>query len=195
MNLLKIIHGNTLKAVNNISKLSPISPGILVAEQSTKVSESIYLAHRLKLWNDLKEKYDSSIEKRPIAKIKVNFKNGPSLEATSWLDTPYKIVSAVDKKLADSAIVATVNGIAWDLNRPLEDDSSLEIFTFRDLMGKQVFWNSSAHILGAALEQKYGGLLGQSTATEDGFFHDAFIENRAVYIGKDGDRRYITILP
>lgn len=180
MNLLTKIHSKTLKAVN-ISKLSPINSGIFVAEQSTKAPESNqHLAHRLKLWNILKEKYDNSVKKSTIAKIKVNFKDGPSVEATSWLDTPYKILSVVDKKIADSAIVATVNGIAWDLNRPLEDDSSLEIFTFRDLMGKQVFWNSSAHVLGAALEQKYGGLLWQGPATGDGFYHDTFIENKAV---------------
>jgi len=48
-----------------------------------------------------------------------------------------------------------VDGQLWDLNRPLEKDCTLELIKFDSDEGKEVFWHSSAHILGQALELKY----------------------------------------
>ncbi len=44
---------------------------------------------------------------------------------------------------------------------------------------EQTFWHSSAHILGAALEQEFGGYLCAGPPLENGFFYDIYIgENR-----------------
>ncbi len=63
----------------------------------------------------------------------------------------------------------------WDLERPLEGNCLLKIFTFDDPEGKMTFWHTSAHILGAALENLYGVHLCYGPPTSDGFYYDAHI--------------------
>lgn len=69
-------------------------------------------------------------------------------------------------------MVCKVNGVLWDLVRPLEEDSTVEFVYFDEDEGKKVFWHSSAHILGEASEQKFGCNLCSGPPTENGFFYD-----------------------
>ena len=62
------------------------------------------------------------------------------------------------------------------MSRPLEKDCSLELLKFDCPEGKKVFWHSSAHILGEALERIYGSLLSVGPALEEGFFYDSCSE-------------------
>ena len=50
--------------------------------------------------------------------------------------------------LADSTVVAKVNGVLWDLDRPFEEDSELKLLKFTDEEGEYVFRHSTAHMLG-----------------------------------------------
>jgi len=50
--------------------------------------------------------------------------------------------------LASNALIAEVNGVLWDMTRPLEEDCDLKIYTFEHDKGRDTFWHSSAHILG-----------------------------------------------
>lgn len=50
-------------------------------------------------------------------------------------------------------MISKVDGVLWDLERPLEGDCELQILTFQDPDAQQVFWHSTAHILGEALER------------------------------------------
>ena len=88
----------------------------------------------------------------------------------------------------------------WDLERPLEGDCSLEFLKFDDeegikyyvccgyncdivynvTIGKQVFWHSSSHILGEAMERQYGGCLCYGPPIENGFYYDMFLEDQQV---------------
>lgn len=43
--------------------------------------------------------------------------------------------------------------------------------------GQKVFWHSSAHVLGEAMERVYGGLLCYGPPIENGFYYDMFLEN------------------
>lgn len=45
-----------------------------------------------------------------------------------------------------------VNGVLWDMTRPLEEDCKLAIFNFDTDKGRDTFWHSSAHILGQVWE-------------------------------------------
>lgn len=47
-------------------------------------------------------------------------------------------------------------------------------------LGQQVFWHSSAHILGEAMERHYGGCLCYGPPIEEGFYYDMSIEDRQV---------------
>lgn len=55
--------------------------------------------------------------------------------------------------LADSTIVARVNNELWDLDRPLEGDCKLELLRWDNTDAQSVFWHSSAHMLGEAMER------------------------------------------
>lgn len=84
--------------------------------------------------------------------------------------------------LADNTIIAKVNGELWDLDRPLEKDSTLQLLKIDDEEAQQVFWHSSAHMLGEAMERIYGGCLCYGPPIEGGFYYDMFIDNRGVMI-------------
>uniref|UniRef100_A0A452VJQ1 threonine--tRNA ligase n=1 Tax=Ursus maritimus TaxID=29073 RepID=A0A452VJQ1_URSMA len=88
--------------------------------------------------------------------------------------------SLISPELAESTVVAKVNGELWDLDRPLEGDSTLELLTFDNEEAQAVYWHSSAHILGEAMELYYGGHLCYGPPIENGFYYDMFIGDRAV---------------
>ena len=46
--------------------------------------------------------------------------------------------------------------------------------------GQQVFWHSSAHVLGEAMERHYGGCLCYGPPIEEGFYYDMAIDDRQV---------------
>jgi len=82
--------------------------------------------------------------------------------------------------LADSVVIAKVDGELWDLDRPLEGHCSLQLLKFEDDEGQQVFWHSSSHILGEAMERHYGGCLCYGPPIENGFYYDMYLEDRQV---------------
>lgn len=82
--------------------------------------------------------------------------------------------------LADNAVIAKVDGVLWDLDRPLEVDCKLQLLKFDDPEGKSVFWHSSAHMLGEAMERMYGGCLCYGPPIENGFYYDMYLEDKGV---------------
>lgn len=60
--------------------------------------------------------------------------------------------------------------------------SSIVVYTklelMRGLVGKRVFWHSSAHVLGEASERHYGCHLCIGPPTDDGFYYEMAIEDR-----------------
>ena len=72
--------------------------------------------------------------------------------------------------------MAKVDGEVWDLDRVLEGDCSLELLKFDDDDAKAVFWHSTAHVLGEAMERFYGGCLCYGPPIQDGFYYDMYHE-------------------
>ncbi|RHY23464.1 hypothetical protein DYB32_009187 [Aphanomyces invadans] len=69
----------------------------------------------------------------------------------------------------------------WDLSRPIpENTRSVHLHSFDDASMKSLFWHSSAHVLGAALEAKFGDdvFLTDGPAQQDGFFYEMFLANQ-----------------
>ena len=48
-------------------------------------------------------------------------------------------VSHFSQGLADNTVVGKVNGVVWDLDRPFEEDSTLQLLKFDDPDGKTTF--------------------------------------------------------
>ncbi|KAG8452391.1 hypothetical protein GDO86_004261, partial [Hymenochirus boettgeri] len=82
--------------------------------------------------------------------------------------------------LADNTVIAKVNGAVWDLDRPLEENCSLELLKFDDEEAQAVYWHSSAHIMGEAMERVYGGCLCYGPPIENGFYYDMHLDEGGV---------------
>lgn len=58
--------------------------------------------------------------------------------------------------------------------------TALELCKFDSPEGQHVYWHSSAHILGQALEMKYGAHLCVGPAIEEGFYYDVYMGDQKV---------------
>ena len=87
--------------------------------------------------------------------------------------TPMDIAVSISEGLARNVLCASINGETWDVNRPIQKDSSLKLHTWNDSEGKKCFWHSTAHIMAEALEDLYPGVkFGIGPAIENGFYYD-----------------------
>ncbi|KAL7392066.1 hypothetical protein ABVT39_019109 [Epinephelus coioides] len=139
-----------------------------------------YIDDRLTLYAKLKAEHEALMAERAAKDsrpIKVTLPDGKVVDAESWKTTPYQVACGISQGLADNTVIAKVNKGVWDLDRPLEDDCSLELLKFDDEEAQAVYWHSSAHILGEAMERVYGGCLCYGPPIENGFYYDMFLEN------------------
>ena len=87
--------------------------------------------------------------------------------------TALEIAESIGKRLAKDALVAKVNNVLTDLFVPLNEDSDLQILTWKDKEGVEVFRHSTAHLLAQAVTElfpKAKPTIGP--AIEEGFFYD-----------------------
>ncbi|XP_058398281.1 threonine--tRNA ligase 2, cytoplasmic isoform X2 [Diceros bicornis minor] len=163
----------------DIKKKKEIGPDSEVKNQPNFIKE------RLKLFEILKKDHQLLLaiyeKKGNTSKvITVRVADGKTVEGEAWKTTPYQVAAEISRELAESTVIAKVNGELWDLDRPLEGDSTLELLMFDNEEAQAVYWHSSAHILGEAMELYYGGHLCYGPPIENGFYYDMFIEDRAV---------------
>uniref|UniRef100_A0A672IGC7 threonine--tRNA ligase n=1 Tax=Salarias fasciatus TaxID=181472 RepID=A0A672IGC7_SALFA len=138
-----------------------------------------YISQRLSLYDQLKKESDALLAKKAAGSrpISVELPDGRKVAGKAWVTTPYQLACDISQGLADNAVISRVNGELWDLDRPLEQDCSLEILRF-DNEDAQVYWHSSAHILGEAMERFYGGCLCYGPPIENGFYYDMFLDGQ-----------------
>ena len=61
------------------------------------------------------------------------------------------IAESIGPRLAKAALAVKVNGEIYDIFRPIEKDSQVQILTFDSDEGKKVFWHSTSHIMAQAV--------------------------------------------
>ncbi|XP_070622176.1 threonine--tRNA ligase 1, cytoplasmic-like isoform X2 [Erythrolamprus reginae] len=149
------------------------------ASLPAQVAERLALFQRLKVAADERQ---ALREKRPIL---VSLPDGRSIECESWTVTPYQLASQISQNLAKAAVTARVNGSLYDLDRPLEADATVEFVGFDSQAGQELFWHSSAHLLGEAAERFYGALLCHGPSTDQGFFYDLHLDEERKVSSKD----------
>ena len=87
--------------------------------------------------------------------------------------TAMQIATSISEGLARNVLSASVNGEVWDATRPLHEDASVSLHTWKDDEGKATFWHSSAHLFAEAVESLYPGTkFGIGPAIENGFYYD-----------------------
>ncbi|MEM7102482.1 MAG: threonine--tRNA ligase [Bacteroidota bacterium] len=95
--------------------------------------------------------------------------------------TSMDVAKSISEGLARNVLSAKVDGEVWDADRPIHNDASVQLLTWRDDEGKSTFWHSSAHLMAEALEAIYPGIkfaIGPPIA--NGFYYDIDIAEHKI---------------
>ena len=104
--------------------------------------------------------------------VKITFPDGSVREYEQGV-TGFQIAESISPTLARNVVSCGVNGETVELNRPINEDSTIALYKFEDEEGKHTFWHTSAHLLAEALKELYPGIqFGFGPAIENGFFYD-----------------------
>ena len=104
--------------------------------------------------------------------IDVKFPDGNSKEFNFGV-TAEEIASSISPGLKKAAVAAKVNGEMYDLRRPIEESSDIELFTNKNDEGLEVLRHSTAHLMAQALKRLYGDVkFGVGPVIEEGFYYD-----------------------
>lgn len=121
--------------------------------------------------------------------INITFPDG-SVRAFEKGVTGYEIAKSISPRLAEEVLAVAVKpatdttvgkGVTYDLNRPIEEDSSIVLLKWDDDEGKRVFWHSSSHLMAEALEDIFPDVkFGIGPAIENGFYYDVDLGGRQI---------------
>ncbi|MHB1126471.1 MAG: threonine--tRNA ligase [Bacillota bacterium] len=104
--------------------------------------------------------------------IKITLKDGSVQEHPQGL-TIRELAREIGSRLAKEALAARVDGKLVDLGWTLQEDAALEILTFNDAVGVEVYRHSTSHILAQAVQKLFPGTrLGIGPAIAEGFYYD-----------------------
>ncbi|KAJ8420770.1 hypothetical protein Cgig2_016214 [Carnegiea gigantea] len=152
------------------------NPPAAVAHPKDEAYLATVIPKRISLFESIKAQQHALHLANPANPIRITLPDGNVKDGKKWVTTPLDIAVQISKSLASNALIAEVNGVLWDMSRPLEEDCDMKIYTFEHDKGRDTFWHSSAHILGQSLEMEYGCKLciGPCTTRGEGFYYDAF---------------------
>jgi len=105
-------------------------------------------------------------------KIKITLPDG-SIRQYDKGTTAGEIASDIGRKLGEDALIAKINGRLRDLFIPIDEDSTLQIITFKDKEGLEVFRHSTSHLLAHAVVELFPDAKPTiGPAVEEGFYYD-----------------------
>ena len=117
--------------------------------------------------------------------FKITFPDG-SVRSYEQGVTGLQIAESLSPALARDVVSCGINGETTELNRPINEDASINLYKFSDDEGKHTFWHTSAHLLAEALQELYPGIqFGFGPAVENGFFYDVMPANGQVISEND----------
>jgi threonyl-tRNA synthetase len=111
-----------------------------------------------------------------MSQVTVTLPDGSTKQVESG--APVKAVAeAISPRLADAAIVASVNDKLVDLTYPLTADATVRIVTNKNPEALEVYRHSTAHLLAAAVTALFPKVqCGIGPPIDDGFFYDFIVE-------------------
>ena len=143
-----------------------------------------FIIERNNLFEELWQKHKQELAEKERFDIQVTLEVGdaPStVTGKAWQSTPGSFLKDIPKEISSAVVIAKIDGKElWDLDRPLERDCRISYLPFDSPQGREVFWHSSAHVLGEACECHYGCLLSHGPPTAQGFFYDMAIPEGCV---------------
>ncbi len=110
-------------------------------------------------------------------KIKIKFPDGKT-EVFPKGVTGLEILRSLPARLQEEATGIKVNGEVKSLPEPIQEDSEIQILTFDDKEGREVFWHSSAHLMAHAVQRLFPQTkFGIGPAIENGFYYDIDLDH------------------
>jgi len=107
-----------------------------------------------------------------MPKIKITLPDGSAREFDKGI-TAGEIAFGIGKRLGEDALIARVNDELKDLFVPINEDATLQILTFKDKEGLEVFRHSTAHLLAQAVIELFpDAKLTIGPVVEGGFYYD-----------------------
>ncbi len=104
--------------------------------------------------------------------MKVSFNDGSIREYQDGT-TLFQMIKDACPELTKKALGACFNGRKSDLSTAINEDGALDIFTFEDDGGREVYRHSSAHAMAQAVMRLFPGTrLAIGPAIEKGFYYD-----------------------
>lgn len=104
--------------------------------------------------------------------VKITFPDGSVREYEKGV-TGLEIAESISQRLAQDVIACGVNGETVELNRPINEDATINLYKWDDAEGKHAFWHTSAHLMAEAMQQLWPGTqFGIGPAIENGFYYD-----------------------
>jgi len=87
--------------------------------------------------------------------------------------TGAEVAAAIGPGLAKAALAVAVDGMEWDLFRPIEQDAKLRVITRKDAEALELIRHDAAHVLAMAVQELFPGTqVTIGPAIEDGFYYD-----------------------
>ena len=86
--------------------------------------------------------------------LKITLPDG-SIREYEGAVTPLQVAQSISDGLARNTISAIVNGKQTEVETTITEDSTVQLLTWNDDMGKKAFWHSSAHLLAQAIMEFY----------------------------------------
>lgn len=67
------------------------------------------------MFDELMAKYKEEVAQKPRDPIKITLLDGEVIEGKAWETTPFSIVRGISKSMANSTVIAKVNGEVYSL--------------------------------------------------------------------------------
>jgi len=107
-----------------------------------------------------------------MAEIKITLPDGSAKTYPAGV-TGLEIARSISSRLAKEALAVKYNGRVIDIDRPLDADGGVQVITWEDREGKEVFWHSSAHIMAQAVRELFPqAKLAIGPPIDEGFYYD-----------------------
>ncbi len=111
--------------------------------------------------------------------LKITLPDGAIISFDEDEITPLAIAKKISNGLSKKAVAASINGQKSSLSQPIRQDCTVNIYTFDDQEGRDVFRHSSSHILAQAVKRLFPDTkLGIGPAIKDGFYYDFDSEHK-----------------
>jgi len=110
--------------------------------------------------------------------IRIEFPDGSSKEYAAGI-TPKEIAAEISRSLLAKTLVARFNDKLIDLSRPLRQSGKLQLLSWEETQGKEVYWHSTSHIMAHAIKALYPeAQFGVGPPIESGFYYDIDVETK-----------------